>query len=106
MSAGLVDGCHPCGRGGAQQESRKSAGLEYPQRVWFETSVSMNEIAYEVPDMSCQHCVTAVSEELTQVPGVDRVSVDLSRKQVVVYGTNLDDHWLRTAIENAGYEAR
>jgi copper chaperone len=88
------------------RKSRKSSGLRYPQRVWFETSVSMNEIAYDVPDMSCQHCVTAVSEELTQLPGVDRVSVELSRKQVVVYGTNLDDHWLRTAIENAGYEAR
>jgi len=45
----------------------------------------MNEIAYDVPDVSCQHCVIAVSEERTQVPGVD---------------------WLRTAIENAGYEAR
>ena len=66
----------------------------------------MNKIAYNVPDMSCQHCVTAVSEELTQVPGVDRVSVDLSRKQVVVYGNRLDDRWLRAAIENAGYEAR
>lgn len=66
----------------------------------------MNEIAYDVPDVSCQHCVIAVSEELTQVPGVERVSVDLSRKQVVVFGTDLADHWLRTAIENAGYEAR
>ncbi len=65
----------------------------------------MKQIAYAVPDMSCQHCVHAVSEELTQVPGVDRVSVDLTTKQVVVYGAELDDHWLRTAIENAGYEA-
>jgi copper chaperone CopZ len=65
----------------------------------------MMQIAYAVPDMSCQHCVNAVSEELTQVPGVERVDVDLSTKQVVVYGIELDDHWLRTAIVNAGYEA-
>jgi copper chaperone len=65
----------------------------------------MNQIAYAVPDMSCQHCVDAVSDELTQVPGVDRVSVDLNSKQVVVYGNALDDRRLRTAIENAGYEA-
>ena len=66
----------------------------------------MKQIAYAVPDMSCQHCVNAVSEELTQVPGVERVDVDLSTKQVVVYGSELDDHWLRAAIVNAGYEAQ
>ncbi len=65
----------------------------------------MNQIAYAVPDISCDHCVTAVSEELTQVPGVERVSVDLKTKKVVVYDSALDDQWLRTAIENAGYEA-
>ena len=65
----------------------------------------MNQIVYAVPDMSCRHCVNAVSEELMQVPGVERVDVDLSSKQVVVYGVGLDDHWLRTAIANAGYEA-
>src|SRR5262245_57343364 len=65
----------------------------------------MNRIAYAVPDMSCQHCVNAVSGELTQVPGVERVDVDLTSKQVVVYGSELDDQRLRTAIANAGYEA-
>ena len=65
----------------------------------------MNHIVYAVPDMSCQHCVNAVREELGQVPGVDRVTVDLATKQVVVYGNELVDRRLRTAIENAGYEA-
>ena len=65
----------------------------------------MNQIAYAVPDISCQHCVNAVSEELAEVPGVERVSVDLNSKRVIVYGTELDDHRLRRAIENAGYEA-
>jgi len=66
----------------------------------------MNKITYEIPDMSCRHCVTAVSEELAQVPGVDRVCVDLIGKRADVYGDELDDHRLRAAIENAGYEAR
>ena len=65
----------------------------------------MNQIAYAVPDISCEHCVAAVSEELRQVPGVERVDVDLKSKKVVVFGNALHDHWLRTAIENAGYEA-
>jgi len=65
----------------------------------------MNQIVYVVRDMSCEHCVNAVSDELTQVPGVGRVDVDLDSKQVVVYGVELDDRWLRAAIANAGYEA-
>jgi Copper chaperone len=66
----------------------------------------MTEFAYAVPEMSCQHCVHAVSEELARVPGVERVSVDLGTKQVLVYGTELDDRRLRDAIADAGYEAR
>jgi len=66
----------------------------------------MHQIAYAVPDISCQHCVDAVNDELRLIPGVERVTIDLERKQVEVYGTDLDDLWLRTAIANAGYEAR
>jgi copper chaperone len=65
----------------------------------------MSEIVYTVPEISCEHCVRAVSDELKQVPGVERVAVDLETKRVVVYGDALDDHWLRTAIANAGYQA-
>ncbi len=62
-------------------------------------------ITYSVPDMSCGHCKQAVTEELTQVEGVDSVDVDLETKLVVVHGESLDDAALRTAIEDAGYEA-
>ena len=65
----------------------------------------MDEFAYDVPELSCQHCVNAVSNELAQVPGVERVAVDLGTK-FAVYGKGLADGWLRTAIANAGYEAR
>ena len=65
----------------------------------------MNQIVYAVPEMSCKHCVNAVSDELTQVPGVEGVDVDLNSKQVVVHRVQLDDRRLRTAIANAGYEA-
>jgi copper chaperone len=65
----------------------------------------MSRIAYEVPGMSCGHCVAAVSDELSQVPGVEGVEVDLASKQVVVRGEALDDAALRAAIERAGYQA-
>jgi copper chaperone CopZ len=67
--------------------------------------VSVNEIRYRVPGMSCAHCERAVRSGLLGVAGVCSVDVDLERKLVTVHGTGLDDAALRAAIEEAGYEA-
>ena len=65
----------------------------------------MNTIEYSVPGVSCDHCRTAITTEVTAVPGVERVDVDLEAKRVVVRGDALDDARLREAIDEAGYEA-
>ena len=65
----------------------------------------MSEIAtYRVPEMSCEHCKSAVTGELSAVAGVESVSVDLEEKLVTVTGAPLDDAALRAAIAQAGYE--
>jgi copper chaperone len=63
------------------------------------------ELTFSVPEMSCEHCVRAVSQELEQVEGVASVAVDLGTKLVVVQGAGLDDARLRAAIADAGYDA-
>jgi copper chaperone len=65
----------------------------------------MSELTYRVPDMSCDHCKQAVSQELLAVDGVESVDVDLETKLVVVHGTGFDEALLRAAIEEAGYKA-
>jgi len=60
---------------------------------------------YLVPGMHCVHCVAAVEEEVSAVPGVESVAVDLVTKRVDVAGEPLDDAAIRAAIEEAGYEA-
>ena len=55
--------------------------------------------------MSCEHCKAAVREELSAIPGVESVAVDLDRKLVKVSGSALEDGALRAAIDEAGYEA-
>ena len=65
----------------------------------------MDTVRYTVPDMHCGHCETAVKEEVSAVPGVESVFVDLDAKRVEVNGTALDDAAIRAAIEEAGYEA-
>jgi copper chaperone len=64
----------------------------------------MSTITYTVPGMTCGHCVNAVTSELTAVPGVQNVDVDLTTKLIVVSGTPLNDEALRAAIEEAGFE--
>ena len=65
----------------------------------------METVLYSVPDMSCGHCEAAVTKEISALPGVESVIVDLDSKRVEVTGSELDDTAIRAAIEEAGYEA-
>jgi copper chaperone CopZ len=60
--------------------------------------------SYTVYGMTCDHCVRAVTEELTALPGVEQVTVDLDRGRVEVASAGpLVLAEVRTAIEEAGY---
>jgi copper chaperone CopZ len=63
-----------------------------------------DHLTYLVPDLSCEHCRTAVAAEVAQVAGVSSVDVDLESKQVRVTGAGLEDEALRAAIDEAGYD--
>ena len=58
-----------------------------------------------VPEMSCQHCVNAITGEVGSLTGVDSVLIDLDAKSVVVSGTDLNEQAIRAAIVEAGYAA-
>ena len=60
--------------------------------------------AFTIPDMSCQHCVNAITSAVTGVPGVTAVAVDLEAGTVAITGETLDDVAIRAAIDEAGYE--
>ena len=65
----------------------------------------MTETTYRVSGMTCEHCVRAVTEELTSLGGVRGVDVDLASGNVTVTSdTPLDDGVVREAIDEAGYE--
>ena len=57
---------------------------------------------YSVPGMTCQHCVNSVTTEVSAVPGVESVDIDLTAKTVTVTGG--EDGAVRAAIDEAGYE--
>ncbi|MGW4490803.1 heavy-metal-associated domain-containing protein [Streptomyces sp. NPDC004376] len=64
----------------------------------------MTRKQYLVTGMSCEHCAASITEEVSQIPGVTDVDVDVTTGSVSVGGTDLDDARLRAAIVEAGYE--
>ena len=62
-------------------------------------------VIYTVPGIHCAHCAMSIREEVSEVEGVEDVTVDLESKLVTVSGRELDDAALRSAIVEAGYEA-
>jgi copper chaperone len=65
----------------------------------------MSTATYTVSGMTCGHCVSAVTEELTAVPGVTGVDVDLASGRVTVTSdAPVDDDAVRAAVDEAGYE--
>ena len=63
----------------------------------------MSTRTYSVDGMSCEHCVHAITSEVTQVTGIETVTVDLDAKAVTVNGDPIDDAAIRAAIDEAGY---
>ncbi|WP_020663054.1 heavy-metal-associated domain-containing protein [Amycolatopsis benzoatilytica] len=64
----------------------------------------MIENSYLVTGMSCGHCAQSVTEELTALPGVENVTVDIETGRVQVRSASpLDEAAVRAAVEEAGY---
>ena len=63
----------------------------------------MTTRTYTVDGMSCDHCVKAITGEVTQLDGVDAVAVDLTARTVTVTGADVDDAAGAAAIDEAGY---
>ncbi len=67
----------------------------------------MAKATYTVTGMTCEHCVTAVTEEISALPGVSGVEVFLvpngESTVAVVSDVELDRSAVSGAVEEAGY---
>jgi len=60
--------------------------------------------SFNVVGMSCGHCVASVTSEVSKLPGVTRVDVDLASGALTVESDEPVDHAaLAAAIDEAGY---
>lgn len=60
-------------------------------------------IVYRVSGMSCNHCRTNVEKAISQIEGVESVSVDLGTETATVTGTACEDE-IRQAVESIGFK--
>ena len=60
-----------------------------------------------VEGMTCQHCVASVTEEVSELPGVSAVSVDLATGSLTVdSAVPLAREDVAAAVAEAGYRLR
>ena len=68
----------------------------------------MTSQTFRVSGMTCGHCVAAVTEEITAIPGVSDVTIDLVAGEtsdvVVVSEQPLEAAVVRAAVDEAGYQ--
>ena len=58
---------------------------------------------FHVPDISCQHCVAAITESVQAADAAAKVQVSTETKEVRVESTQLDEEAAALAIAEAGY---
>lgn len=72
-----------------------------------EENVSKNDITLNIDGMTCGHCVSSVTEELSAVPGVNNVEVALSAggtsTATITTDTAVETSVLEAAVAEAGY---
>ncbi|WP_255421251.1 heavy-metal-associated domain-containing protein [Micromonospora sp. BL4] len=60
---------------------------------------------YQVRGMTCGHCAQAVTSELTTLPGVQTVEVDIEAGNVTIVSAEaLSNAAVQRAVDEAGFE--
>ena len=69
----------------------------------YDSGMSLSVIT--VTGMSCEHCEKAVRAEISAIPGVSQVDVDLASGEVKILAESAPEMAaLRAAVEEAGYQ--
>jgi copper chaperone len=64
----------------------------------------MTSQTFTVTGMTCGHCAASVTEEISEIEGVENVDVVVETGAVTVTSASpLDESAVRAAVEEAGY---
>ncbi len=93
------------GQGGVRGDRPAGAVLTYNDDTNEGMGAMTDPAVYTVSGMTCAHCVSAVTEEVSRLAGVTNVEVDLQTGRVrVASAAPLAESDVRAAVEAAGYE--
>lgn len=63
----------------------------------------MTTTNYTVTGMTCGHCAAAITEEVSEIPGVEKVDVDHESGSMTISGSKVPDFdAVKNAVEEAG----
>lgn len=64
----------------------------------------MSEVSYYIPGISCHHCVMTISNELSELDGINTVNVDLESKRVSIsYESPADETSILNLLKEINY---
>ncbi len=67
----------------------------------------MQEKLFNIPKISCGHCVMAVKNELVEMEGVSSVEGDPGKKEIVVkWSEPATEEGIRAALDEINYPAQ
>ena len=66
----------------------------------------MNRVKYEIPNISCGHCVNSIQVELNKLPGVSGVWADQETKFVEIeFDLPTTEETIKALLESINYPA-
>lgn len=65
----------------------------------------MSTLALQIDGMTCQHCVRAVNEALTDLPGVTVERVEIGKASVELDEARVQPAQVIDAVQDAGFAA-
>lgn len=69
-----------------------------------EVDLGQNIKKFKIEGMTCNHCVAHVKSSIEEIPGVEKVKVDLNGKSAIISG-DFSDESVISAVKKAGYKA-
>ncbi|MEZ4521828.1 MAG: heavy-metal-associated domain-containing protein [Thermomicrobiales bacterium] len=65
----------------------------------------MSKRTYSVPEVHCDHCISAINRELGQIDGVGEIDVNLETKTVTVEAEDsVTDKQIADGLYEAGFD--
>jgi len=68
------------------------------------TEDNMAEKTIKVNGMTCNHCKSNVENNLSAIPGIENIEIDLESGKVKMTGDDIDLSAVKNKVESIGYE--